>query len=150
MQTKTILLITAAILFCSNQNILAQCGMMMNMNDDKQEMKTMQQDTAAIQDSTKIIYTCSMHPEIISDKPGFCPKCGMELVNAGKEKTQSEQKQHQMDMMMMCPMHGMVDMNHKHDEPKKDNMKMMKGMGIAMGAMMVVMMGVMIVIVAAR
>lgn len=24
-------------------------------------------------------YTCSMHPEVISDKPGKCPKCGMEL-----------------------------------------------------------------------
>ena len=25
-------------------------------------------------------YTCSMHPELISDKPGKCPKCGMELI----------------------------------------------------------------------
>ncbi|WP_209913478.1 multicopper oxidase domain-containing protein [Chryseobacterium jejuense] len=25
-------------------------------------------------------YTCPMHPEIISDRPGKCPKCGMELV----------------------------------------------------------------------
>jgi multidrug efflux pump subunit AcrA (membrane-fusion protein) len=25
-------------------------------------------------------YTCIMHPEVISDKPGKCPKCGMELV----------------------------------------------------------------------
>ena len=25
-------------------------------------------------------YTCSMHPEVNSDKPGKCPKCGMELV----------------------------------------------------------------------
>lgn len=25
-------------------------------------------------------YTCSMHPEIINDKPGSCPKCGMALV----------------------------------------------------------------------
>jgi len=24
-------------------------------------------------------YTCPMHPEIISDKPGQCPKCGMDL-----------------------------------------------------------------------
>jgi membrane fusion protein, copper/silver efflux system len=28
----------------------------------------------------KRIYTCPMHPEIISDKPGSCPKCGMNLV----------------------------------------------------------------------
>ncbi|MDZ4837698.1 MAG: efflux RND transporter periplasmic adaptor subunit [Candidatus Melainabacteria bacterium] len=25
-------------------------------------------------------YTCTMHPEVISDKPGKCPKCGMPLV----------------------------------------------------------------------
>ena len=27
-----------------------------------------------------IVYTCPMHPEVISDKPGRCPKCGMNLV----------------------------------------------------------------------
>ena len=26
-----------------------------------------------------VIYTCPMHPEVISDKPGPCPKCGMAL-----------------------------------------------------------------------
>ena len=26
------------------------------------------------------IYTCSMHPEVRSDKPGKCPKCGMTLI----------------------------------------------------------------------
>jgi hypothetical protein len=26
------------------------------------------------------LYTCPMHPEIVSDKPGKCPKCGMALV----------------------------------------------------------------------
>lgn len=25
-------------------------------------------------------YTCEMHPEVVSDKPGKCPKCGMNLV----------------------------------------------------------------------
>lgn len=24
-------------------------------------------------------YTCSMHPEVVQDKPGKCPKCGMAL-----------------------------------------------------------------------
>lgn len=27
-----------------------------------------------------VVYTCVMHPEVISDKPGKCPKCGMDLV----------------------------------------------------------------------
>ena len=26
------------------------------------------------------IFTCSMHPEVRSDKPGKCPKCGMVLI----------------------------------------------------------------------
>ena len=26
-----------------------------------------------------VVYTCPMHPEVISDKPGACPKCGMAL-----------------------------------------------------------------------
>ncbi|MDN5287512.1 MAG: hypothetical protein JWR38_3786 [Mucilaginibacter sp.] len=25
-------------------------------------------------------YTCTMHPDVSSDKPGVCPKCGMDLV----------------------------------------------------------------------
>ena len=25
-------------------------------------------------------YTCPMHPEVVQDKPGICPKCKMKLV----------------------------------------------------------------------
>ena len=32
-----------------------------------------------------VMYTCPMHPEIISDIPGRCPKCGMQLVPRGVE-----------------------------------------------------------------
>ena len=33
-------------------------------------------------------YTCPMHPEVITDHPGNCPKCGMKLVPM-KEKKRS-------------------------------------------------------------
>jgi predicted Zn-ribbon and HTH transcriptional regulator len=37
----------------------------------------------------KVQYTCGMHPEILSDKPGKCPKCGMELVKKEPAKKKS-------------------------------------------------------------
>ena len=75
-----------------------------------------QTDTAKTKtiSTDSIIYTCPMHPEVTSAQQGKCQKCGMDLI----QKKSSSQK-HKMDMMMMCPMHGMVDMNHKHDEKKR-------------------------------
>ena len=35
-------------------------------------------------------YTCPMHPEVRSDKPGRCPKCGMELIESSKLKIKNE------------------------------------------------------------
>jgi len=37
---------------------------------------------------TNVTYTCPMHPEITSDTPGQCPKCGMDLVPKKDEKEQ--------------------------------------------------------------
>ncbi|MFC0514232.1 heavy metal-binding domain-containing protein [Mucilaginibacter angelicae] len=39
----------------------------------------------------KVQYTCPMHPDVLSDKPGKCPKCGMTLVKKepAKKKTDS-------------------------------------------------------------
>jgi hypothetical protein len=53
-------------------------------------------------------YTCPMHPGVISDKPGNCPKCGMTLVPV-KEKHRHEKMDHSM--------HGMnASMDHEgHD-----------------------------------
>lgn len=92
-----------------------------------------QNDSTKTQSVDSVVYTCPMHPDIVSGKPGKCPKCAMDLVQ--KNPSSSEHKMN----MMMCPMHGMVGMEHKHDEQKKDNMKMMKGVGIGMGVMMVLM-----------
>ncbi len=47
--------------------------------------------------SKKMQYTCSMHPEVVSDQPGKCPKCGMELVE--KEEEKNEASGHNMEGM---------------------------------------------------
>ena len=33
-----------------------------------------------IKPAQAVQYTCPMHPEVVQDKPGNCPKCGMKLV----------------------------------------------------------------------
>lgn len=38
------------------------------------------------------VYTCPMHPEVKSDKPGTCPKCNMNLVPK-KEGTETQEEQ---------------------------------------------------------
>jgi Cu+-exporting ATPase len=48
--------------------------------------------------SEKIEYTCPMHPEIIRDKPGSCPKCGMALEPKTASMTETENNQEYEDM----------------------------------------------------
>ncbi|MEP6673740.1 MAG: multicopper oxidase domain-containing protein [Ferruginibacter sp.] len=64
------------ILVCSYAFVFAQHDMknMPGMDTTKKANK---------QPAQQIFYTCVMHPEIHSAKPGNCPKCGMKLV---KEK----------------------------------------------------------------
>ena len=38
------------------------------------------QNQAAPKVQNKTVYTCPMHPDVKADKPGVCPKCGMDLV----------------------------------------------------------------------
>ena len=53
--------------------------------------KTVLTDTAKTKKvkPVKVQYTCTMHPEVLSDKPGKCAKCGMALVkNAPGKKAE--------------------------------------------------------------
>ena len=40
-------------------------------------------------DEKQQVYTCPMHPEVKSDKPGSCPKCGMDLVPVDNKEEKS-------------------------------------------------------------
>ena len=41
-------------------------------------------------EETGLLWTCGMHPEVIMDKPGQCPKCGMNLVPVKRTGTVTE------------------------------------------------------------
>ena len=55
-----------------------------------------QKGEQAKKEETKIVYTCEMHPEVVQDKPGKCPKCGMYLKAKVPEGVEVE---------YYCPMH---------------------------------------------
>jgi len=47
--------------------------------------------------ASDVEYTCSMHPQVVSDHPGKCPICGMALIERPKTEVQ-----------YTCPMHPEV------------------------------------------
>ncbi|QEC68304.1 hypothetical protein FRZ67_13705 [Panacibacter ginsenosidivorans] len=53
-------------------------------------------------------YTCSMHPDVVSDKPGNCPKCNMPLTASLKEQMKQD-----VTHTYICPMHPEVGSDHK-------------------------------------
>ena len=50
-----------------------------------------------------VLYTCPMHPDVSSTKPGKCAKCGADLVLSKKEQMKMEVMK-----MYTCPMHPEV------------------------------------------
>jgi hypothetical protein len=87
---------------------------------------------SAISDSTEATYTCPMHPEVISDKQGQCPKCGMDLILKEKgQKTPEEEKSQKKEKK---------DTNHNNHDHGFMGMgtEMWLIMGAMMGAMMII------------
>ncbi|MEO6330043.1 MAG: multicopper oxidase domain-containing protein, partial [Ginsengibacter sp.] len=105
---------------------LAQTQDMKGMDMTKKETK-----------QQPVTYTCPMHPEIHSGKPGNCPKCGMKLV---KEKPKPVKKpvMQQHDNMHMQKDTAMKSMNMDdmkvHGDTSKQKMMDMDGMQMNMSA----------------
>jgi hypothetical protein len=68
--------------------------------------------------TTCIMWTCPMHPDVLSVKPGKCPKCGMNLekkiIKKGVEKITTAPKK-AAATVWTCPMHPEV----RADKPGK-------------------------------
>ena len=56
-------------------------------------------------------YVCPMHPEVVSDKPGSCPKCGMALELSRPQDAKQK-------VIYTCPMHPEVEQDHPGSCPK--------------------------------
>lgn len=87
------IIMATAFSLCMGQNTTPQ--------DTKKKVVTKQQEQPQKKQQTekaeKVVYTCSMHPKVISDQPGKCPECKMNLII--KEVPAA---------MYTCPMHSEI------------------------------------------
>jgi FtsP/CotA-like multicopper oxidase with cupredoxin domain len=74
-----------------------------------------------VPEGVPVVYVCPMHPEVVNDEPGSCPKCGMKLLAQAAEET-----------TYVCPMHPEVT-SDKPGRCPKCGMKLLPESVVAAG-----------------
>jgi hypothetical protein len=74
-----------------------------------------------VPEGVPVVYVCPMHPEVMSEEPGSCPKCGMKLLAQAAEET-----------TYVCPMHPKVT-SQKPDRCPQCGMKLLPESVVAAG-----------------
>jgi FtsP/CotA-like multicopper oxidase with cupredoxin domain len=74
-----------------------------------------------VPEGVPLVYVCPMHPEVVSEEPGSCPKCGMKLLAQAAEET-----------TYVCPMHPEVT-SDKPERCPKCGMKLLPESLVAAG-----------------
>ena len=89
--------------------------------EDMGSMSTQPATETAVEHALKHIdgkYVCPMHPQIIKDKPGSCPICGMDLIQ--KEAEEEQEAAEKKLLYWVAPM----DPSYRRDGPGKSPMGM--------------------------
>lgn len=111
------------------KNILTAFLLIFYVVASAQDMKGMKMPKKENNKPVEVIYTCPMHAEIQSNKPGNCPKCGMKLVvqkaKAVKQKASNYDKKTQPTKTSDM---GDMKMPMKEMPKKNDGMEDMSGM----------------------
>jgi hypothetical protein len=82
--------------------------------------------TAVIAETTGQKYTCVMHPEVVMDAPGTCPKCGMTLV-----PVKAEEKPKSSSAMPKADVSDKSHESHRTYETHEQEMPMRSSLSIA-------------------
>src|ERR1017187_9789223 len=79
-------------------------------------------------------YTCPMHPEVVTDHPGKCPKCGMTLVPKKEERkrsTPNAQRSTSNEEPVTHDTNGMAMPRANHEHEPEMHMSMQSSINIA-------------------
>jgi len=111
---KKIKIITAAMLVIM---LAVAATYSIKANDSNARM-----ETAIHNGSITDVFTCPMHPEVIMDKPGQCPKCGMDLVlnDVKKDASDVSTKECCKEHVGACSEQCMMKSDSKKDEKMMD------------------------------